>query len=195
VSVVIGFDGAAGDLAHGHAPDEYVSLREREARAAGAHLGLEDYTFLRWPEGHEPSPHDLRGAVRSVAEVIADHAPDIVYAPWAGEHHLDHHVLARVARLALSASGFAGTAWGFEVWTPLVPTRVVDVTEVFERKLAAVREHASQIEHVDLVHACAGMNAHRSIYVSRAARYAEAFRPLAPVAEEDVSLLDRRSAT
>jgi LmbE family N-acetylglucosaminyl deacetylase len=195
VSVVIGFDGAAGDLGGRHARDAYVLLREREARAAGAHLGLDDYTFLRWPEGHEPSPDDWRGAADRVADLIAERRPDVVYAPWVGEHHLDHHVLARVTRLALARSGFEGAAWGFEVWTPLVPTRVVDVTTVFDRKLAAIREHASQFEHVDLVHACAGMNAHRSIYVSRAARYAEAFRPLGPVAEEDRSLLDRRSAT
>lgn len=83
-----------------------------------------------------------------------------------------------MARLALSLVGFQGAAWGYEVWSPLVPTRVVEISDVWERKVAALREHASQLEYQDLVHKTLWLTAHRSIYLERASRHGEGFRPL-----------------
>ena len=75
-----------------------------------------------------PARHELAAAAQRCAEVVRTFRPDVVYAPWVGEYHLDHHVLARVVRLALAVADFQGSAWGFEVWTPLIPTRIVDIT-------------------------------------------------------------------
>ena len=76
-----------------------------------------------------------------------------------------------------------GRAWGYEVWTPLVPTRVVDITPVWEKKQAAIVQHASQLGYGDLVHRTLGLNAQRSLYLARRARYGEAFAPLLAPAE------------
>jgi LmbE family N-acetylglucosaminyl deacetylase len=102
---------------------------------------------------------------------------------------VDHHVLARVARLALALVGFEGEAWGYEVWTPLVPTRIVDITDVYERKARAVNEHASQLEYRDLNHKALAITAQRAMYLSDDARHGEAFRPLGEVGSEDRGLL------
>src|SRR6185436_9648761 len=115
-------------------------------------LGFERYEFLGYPEGHLPAPSELATAARALAERVRALAPEIVYAPWIGEQHVDHHVLARAVRLALALAGFRGSAWGYEVWTPLVPTLIVDVTRVFEQKLAALGEHESQLAYRDLRH-------------------------------------------
>jgi LmbE family N-acetylglucosaminyl deacetylase len=146
VAVVVSFDGRLG-LPPGADP----ALRRREALAGGAHLGLVDYTFLDHPEGHEPTAAELEQAAAGLAALLVERRPDIVYAPWPGEEHVDHRAAARVAVLALAASGFRGAAFGYEVWTPLTPEHVVDVSAVFARKLAALREHASQLAHTDLV--------------------------------------------
>lgn len=175
VRVVVLFDGLLGDPEGRYAPDELRALRQAEARRGGAHLGLDDYHFLGYPEGHAPGPEELAAATAHVAGVIADFAPDIVYAPHIGEHHLDHHVAARVVLAALESLDFTGHALGFEVWTPLVAEWIVDITPVNDKKVAALEEHASQLEYTDFIHKALGLGAQRSLYLPGGARYGEAF--------------------
>jgi LmbE family N-acetylglucosaminyl deacetylase len=178
VDVVVAYDGLEGDPERRFDRAELRERRQREARAGGAHLGLTRYEFLGYPEGHLPGPEELRAAARRLAQRVRELEVDTVYCPWVGEHHVDHHVLARAARIALALAGFRGVAWGFEVWTPLVPTIVVDVTRVHERKLAAVREHASQLAYLDIVHKGMALGAQRAMYLPKEARWGEAFAPL-----------------
>ncbi len=180
VQVVVAYDGAAGvaDESRGLSREEFVALREHEARAGGAHLGLTEYEFWRFPEGHEPGPAEFEAGVTRCLVTLERVRPRTVYAPWLGEHHVDHHVLGRVVRTALERAGFEGSAWGYEVWSPLVPTRVVDVTYLFERKASGLEEHRSQLAHTDLIHCIRGLNAHRSLYLPEGRTYAEAFAPL-----------------
>jgi LmbE family N-acetylglucosaminyl deacetylase len=191
VHVLVCYDGLEGDPEQRFARDELREERRREARAGGAHLGLVDYEFLEYPEGHLPTPAELLAASSWLANRLHELAIDVVYCPWVGEHHLDHHVLARTARLALALAGFRGQAWGYEVWTPLVPTVVVDITSVFERKVEALREHRSQLVYRDIVHHGLALSAHRAMYLARDARHGEAFAPLGEPFGADRELMRR----
>ena len=170
VRVLIAFDGALG-LDPGQVP----SLRVGEARRGGARLGLDDYVFLGHSEGHEPGADELARGADQLRERLEEWRPQVVYAPWIGEQHTDHRTLARVARVALA--GFAGETWDYEVWTPLVPSRVVDVSAVWERKLASLREHASQLARKDLEARVRGLGALRGVHLPAGGRYGEAFQP------------------
>jgi LmbE family N-acetylglucosaminyl deacetylase len=190
VRVVVAYDGALGGAPGGPSGAELARLRQGEARAGGAELGLEDYVFLGYPEGHLPGPGEFRAAVGHVRELLAGFAPQIVYCPWIGEHNIDHHVLCRVVRAALHQQGFAGRAFGYEVWSPLIPTRVVDVSALFELKRRGLEQHRSQIAHTELVHHIAGLNAHRALYLRKGARFGEAFAPLGEPDPADLALLE-----
>lgn len=190
VRVIVIFSGIEGDPEGRYPPAELARLRCDEARRGGAHLGLTDYDFWGYPEGHEPALGELLAPVRRVAGAVRAFRPDLVYAPWVGEHHVDHHVAARAVRMGLFLAHYAGEALGFEVWTPLVPTRIVDITSVYELKVAALREHASQLVYTDHVHKALGMHAQRSLYLPAGARYGEAFRPLGPPSEEERRFLE-----
>lgn len=189
VRVVVFYDGVAGDPDGKFDPDELRRMRQREARAGGVHLGLSDYDFWGYPEGHLPGAPDIVAVVRRMAAYLDEWKPDVIYAPWVGEYHVDHHVLARLVRGAIHCSGWTGAAWGFEVWTPLVPTRIVDITDVYPKKIDALKEHASQLAYTDHIHCALGMQAHRSLYLPGDARYGEAFRPLGPPGDEDREIL------
>ncbi len=189
VRVLVAYDGLEGDSDGRYGREEYIEMRRAEARRGGAHLGLEDYLFHNHAEGHEPSGPELLQGAQELAEVVAEFAPDVVYAPWIGDFHIDHWVLARVTRLALHLAEFQGEAWGYEVWTPLVPTRIVDISDVYERKTQALREHTSQLECRDLNHKALALSAHRAMYLSDDARHGEAFRPLGDVAPEDRAIV------
>jgi len=189
VHVIVAYDGLEGDPERRFARTELRERRQREAREGGAHLGLSSYEFLQYAEGHLPAPHELLEAARKLAARLRALAVDTLYSPWVGEHHVDHHVLARAARLAVALSGFRGAAWGYEVWTPLVPTVVVDVTSVHARKVAALREHASQLAYLDILHKGLALGAQRAMYLAKEARYGEAFAPLGEPYGSDRELL------
>lgn len=180
VHVLVMFDGRAGDPDGRHEPEDYVRRRRAEARAGGAHLGLSEYTFWDYPEGHEPHDNDIVAASRRFAAFAHGLSPDVVYAPWVGEYHIDHNTAARVVRIGLDLIGFEGEAWGYEVWTPLIPVLIVDISEAYERKVAALAEHKSQFEYHDLARSALALSAQRAMYCRRGATHGEAFAPLGP---------------
>ncbi|MFT6364281.1 MAG: LmbE family N-acetylglucosaminyl deacetylase [Planctomycetota bacterium] len=179
VKVVVLYNGIAGSPSDRYSAEEICELRQQEALRGGAHLGLDDYEFCGYPEGHFPGPAEFEVAVARVRGIVEAFQPDIVYAPWIGEYHLDHHVAARVTRAALGEAKFQGTAWGYEVWTPLIAQHIVDISAVIERKTAALGEHKSQLEHTDFIHKALGLSAQRSLYLPKGARHGEAFCDLA----------------
>lgn len=192
VRVIVIYSGVEGDPEGRFDPEQLVEQRQQEARRGGAHLGLDDYDFWGHPEGHDPGLEQLMVAARQVEQAVAAFAPQVVYAPWVGEHHVDHHVAARVVRMGLHLARFAGEAWGFEVWTPLVPTRIIDITGQYEAKVKALQEHRSQLEYTDHVHKALGMHAQRSLYLPAGSLYGEAFRPLGPASAEELEFMEDR---
>ena len=149
VEVIILTDGARG-TSDGSTDLELVRQRREEAVAGMALLGVSKCEFWELPEGHEPDTGVLGALTLRLAMRVCGSKPDLVFAPWIGEGHADHYHAARLARLGLALSAFEGLALGYEVWTPLEPRWLVDVSGVWGRKRAAVGEHASQLTHTDL---------------------------------------------
>jgi LmbE family N-acetylglucosaminyl deacetylase len=173
VRVIVVFDGKLG-----LEPGSPESVRREEARAGGARLGVEHYEFWDYPEGHEPTEPEFAAAVERLARRIRDLAPGSIYAPWSGEAHRDHAVLARATIAALRSASFRGRALGFEVWTPCEPDGVLDIGSTWARKLAALAEHRSQLARTDLV-ALATTNATRAGRWLGPGRFGECFVELA----------------
>ena len=63
---------------------------------------------------------------------------------------------------AMRRAGFAGTAFGYEVWNAMIPDVVVDITAVAEQKRRAIRAHRSQTAYVDFEQGnwCEGLTAY-----------------------------------
>lgn len=73
-------------------PDELERIREREQRAAGKILGVQDFVFLRHGDGELEVSMALRG---EVCRVIREQKPDLVFTqdPWRPHQiHPDHRV-------------------------------------------------------------------------------------------------------
>jgi LmbE family N-acetylglucosaminyl deacetylase len=177
VHVIIAFDERTLDASDRAEESERLARAHDAARERGTELGFSSYEFWDYPTGRHPEPVELEFGARRLAQRIGEIEPRTVYAPWLGEHPIDHHVLARATRLALEMAEFTGSAWGYEVWTPLVPTRIVDITPAWEEKRAAIARCAAWRGQDDLVHRTLGLNAQRSLYLARHARFGEAFAP------------------
>ena len=149
-------------------------LREAEQRAAAKELGVTDVTFLGYPDGRLTPSLELR---RDISREIRRFRPDRVLTSspeiwWRrlGASHPDHRAVGEATVAAVypdARNPFAHRellaeegldAWTVrELWLMAAPDErvdhVVDVTETVERKVAALRAHASQTAHMaDLDH-------------------------------------------
>jgi LmbE family N-acetylglucosaminyl deacetylase len=147
--------------------DQMPAIREHEQVAASAALGVKDVRFL---PGHrdgwlEPS-WELQ---RQIVEVIRDVQPQrvLIQSPerWYDRiqaSHPDHLAAGEAAIRAIYPAAENRFAWPelidkglqpwhvSEVWIMAHPemTHAVDITDTFDRKLAALQAHASQTGHM-----------------------------------------------
>ena len=145
---------------------ERAEVRESEQTAAAAVVGVTKLTFLRWPDGQVEPTLELR---KAIARVIREHRPDLVITQSPERNyeriyasHPDHLAAGEATLRAvypdarnphafpeLLAEGYAPHAVA-TVWVGgNSPNLVVDITESFATKLAALRSHVSQVGHRD----------------------------------------------
>lgn len=142
-----------------------AALREAEQRSAAAELGVHDLIFLGYPDGQLIADTSLRCAItREIRRVrpqrVLTQSPEIWWRR-VGVSHPDHRATGEAALAAvfpdarnpfahpalLAEEGLA--AWSVpEMWLMGAPderiNHAVDVTDRFDRKVAALRAHASQ---------------------------------------------------
>ena len=145
--------------------DQMGPLRQAEQRAAAAAVGVSDVRFLGYPDGRLELTLDLR---RDISRVIRQVRPQRVLTSsperfWEriGASHPDHMTVGESTLRAVypdARNPFAFPelladegleAWTVsEVWLGASPRadHAVDVTDVVDRKFAALRSHVSQVE-------------------------------------------------
>jgi LmbE family N-acetylglucosaminyl deacetylase len=162
---------------HGRPPGEVAPLREREAEAAAAVLGLAGVEFWRQPDGALRAARPLVDRLRARLDA---YRPDVVYVTHPGEMHPDHRAAARLVRLAASppaGSVRAPLVRMYEVWTPLPRMDdVIDISEHIDVKLDAIRAHKSQCDVLRFDESARGLGRYRGeMHCWPGGDYAEVF--------------------
>ena len=155
--------GDKGTADPARAPAEVAALRETEQRAAAATLGVGEVVFLRHPDGALEVTLELR---RGIVEQIRRFRPEAVLCPDPSRrygptfiNHPDHVAAGEAALAAVYPSArdplmfpeLGGAGLGPHkvsrvfIANPGQPTCAVDISTTLERKIAALREHRSQI--------------------------------------------------
>ncbi len=133
-----------------------ADLRAKEAERAAEVMGLHVRENLALPDaGIENSRHTRELLVAMIRRL----QPRIVISPASKSRHPDHRLASELTRDACFLSGIARYVPDvakhrplklLQVLTyredPVKPTFVVDISEQFERKLAAIRCYASQFD-------------------------------------------------
>jgi N-acetylglucosamine malate deacetylase 1 len=129
-------------------------LREQEALEAARLLEVDVRLNLDQPDGHVWLTEESR---RALVRVIRTHKPKVIFTAHWDDPHPDHSNTARIVREAArlasmrrydEEAGLAAVkmpALAHSVYSRHVPVSfIVDVSELVEAKMAAVRAHASQ---------------------------------------------------
>lgn len=181
VAVVFLTDGGKGSSAlsvlHGEerarAQRELVETRKREARLALDCLNVQEMMCLDAEDG---ALHDCAWAAQKLRDILVKWRPQLVYVPFYLEEHPDHRAASKVLLDATQATALQFQCVGYEVWTPLFPNCLVRIDHTMPLKKEALSQYRSQLAETDYLHACVGLNAHRSAGLLGAnGGYAEAF--------------------
>jgi LmbE family N-acetylglucosaminyl deacetylase len=160
VTYVVCTDGNAGSHEPGMTREKLADIRRTEQRAACAVLGVSDVVFLGYDDGQLQPTLALR---RDLVRVIRQYKPEVVLAgdPTAVFYdddyinHPDHRAGAQAALDAVAPACAMPLLWP-EVGAPHRVRRIyiygndkpnewVDITETIEQKIAALKQHASQM--------------------------------------------------
>ena len=160
VAYVICTSGEVGITKSGMTKEKAAEIREAEQRKAAEIVGAEEVTFLRQPDGLLQPTLELRKMlVREIRrfrpEVVITGDPTIVLASEEYINHPDHRAAAQAALDAVAPASAMPLLWP-EVGAPHQVRQVyifghdkanvwVDVTETIGQKIAALRQHASQM--------------------------------------------------
>lgn len=168
VAYLVVTDGASGSADPEMTRERLVSLRVEEQRAACAALGVRHVEFLGYRDGYLEPTSEVR---RKVAAAIRRHRPEAVITlnpdmRWNAHGYINHPDHRAVGDLVLHSINPAASTrlWdptlideGLEPWDVSElwmigfgegPLRV-DVSATFDRMIAALRSHASQMNGWD----------------------------------------------
>jgi len=133
-------------------PDKLLAIREREALAAAAVLGVTTTTFLRHEDGAVEDTLALR---RGLAHLIRQVQADVLmtHDPWARYRlHPDHRAVGFAALSAIVTAGnqmIPGECAAYTVQEVYLfhsdqPDHGEDISTTFDVKMQAIHQHESQ---------------------------------------------------
>lgn len=143
-------DLTAGDMSSNGTPEERLA----EAEAARSALGAEWRENLRWPDrriGKDP------GHLEQAVAIIRRHQPRAIAVPYWSDRHPDHVAASEVLTEAAFNAGLRrypgeDAAWKVEwicyyfINDGAAPSFVIDVSDYYEAKRAALDCHRSQFQ-------------------------------------------------
>ncbi|MGE5627280.1 MAG: PIG-L deacetylase family protein [Solirubrobacterales bacterium] len=159
IKVVFITDGRYGSDAI--SAEELVGVRKSEAIHALNYLGINDIDFL----GVED-----RSADKNI-ELISDKLGNLeqyenIFIPNILDAHVDHKATAFAVYCALKKYRNANSAiWMYEIWSPLNPNVIIDISNFVEIKKKAINMHESQKQCYDYAEKIIGLNSYRAISV------------------------------
>jgi len=164
VTYVVCTDGNAGSHEPGMTRQKLAEIRRAEQRAACDILGVSEVVFLGYDDGQLQPTLELR---RDLVRLIRRYKPEVVITGdptrvfWDDKYinHPDHRAAAQAAVDAVAPASELPLLWP-EVGAPHrvrqvyihgndQPNLGVEVTETIEQKIAALKQHASQMRDWD----------------------------------------------
>ena len=164
--IITGFNVVIVDLTDGEpTPFGSKQIRAKETQKASDILGIKKRICL------DMSNRNLQPTLqnrRKLAAVIRLHKPDILFAPAMPDRHPDHKAALELTEAARFEAKYHKTDLpGDPHWTPKLwqyysphrqdfarPSVIMDISGVWEMKLAAIKAYQSQLKNNDCTSTC-----------------------------------------
>jgi len=151
-----------------------IATRRDEVLAAAKLLGYGRPIFANLPD------RSLGDSIPLIVKLILQHmsrlGADVLFAPSLWEIHPDHRATAQAALEAIKSLGDGHTLVQYEVGVPLLPNRLVDITQVLQQKQEAMQCFASQLAVQAYDEHIAALNVFRTYTLQRGVKAAEGVR-------------------
>jgi LmbE family N-acetylglucosaminyl deacetylase len=114
--------------------------------------------------------------------IVQDFQPDLIFCPNSQDWHPDHKATYNALKNIALDNLLKATVYLYEVWSPLSNVNLlVNITEFAEQKRQLINAYKSQTSKMDFEFILMGLNAYRSMFLSKNQRivgkqnYAEGF--------------------
>ena len=186
--------------------DECKKIRRREAGDAAAFIGIKKIEFFDFGDYPLAFPET---EIRKLTGRILEIRPAVILTHWNEDpFNMDHEVTSKAVVRAAASAGMTGALpdtpahyipdiFFFETTIPMSEFNrfsidtYVDIEDVFDEKIEAVKRFAVQPQLVDYYTRCAlsrGAQAHDWARGRRTIKYAEAFKRYVPFVGDELPL-------
>jgi LmbE family N-acetylglucosaminyl deacetylase len=153
-----------------------VVQRKEEAQRAAEIVGIQKQIFLDHCDGRLKVS---RQTVNQLQAILQAEKPTVIYLPSILDTHPDHRATNRIFYASTKNFSCANVPAPiyreYEVWTPVLSNRIIDISDVVEIKHKAIQQFGSQIAQTNYLRTQLALNAYRSLYCSQGYGFAEAF--------------------
>ena len=135
--------------------EEFLKNRTKEIEKSNKILGIKKTYFLNYPTVKlDTFPQKELNEV--ISKVVDEIKPDVAYIPHKGDLNKDHRLIFESSLVAtrpvnhkvkriLSYEILSETEWGQSI-EPFIPNVYVDVSEIFEKKIEAMKAYESELK-------------------------------------------------
>lgn len=175
VQVCFVSDGELGDPEGRMHGSTVVEHRRAEAHRATTVLGSLSPRFMGLPDGGLGRVGDL--SERLEAEIIA-FRPNCILLPAECDAHSDHVAVACAGRQAARRAAQEVRLLFYELWTPLPINRLLDISDIFSKKIEALACYELPLSYVDYQAGAQGLAQYRGIRLPQGRGLAEGYLEL-----------------
>ena len=170
ISAIYFSDGTRGTK-QGQKDQGLKGIRQKEAIKSGKLLNIKEQIFLGLPDGKFSVTKKNTAVLLSYLKKIS---PDIIYLPFFLDTNTDHQEACRIFYHTCKELKNNIKLYSFEIWNPIFPNRLIDISKKVSEKRLAIRAHCSQIGSRNYEKAIMGLNQYRA-EVMGISGYAESF--------------------
>ena len=136
--------------------------RLHEAREVSNYMMIDELVSFNQDNG-------INGLIKKIKSQL----PKIILAPNPLENHPDHLKCTNI--LLNSEIDSNVDIYFYEVWTPITPNVLVDISDSLDGKLTAMKMYKSQLKDKDYVSGTEGLARYRALFAPEKCLAAEAF--------------------
>lgn len=164
VTSIILTDGRRGPNPASLPQDQFIETRRKEARDAGALLGLEKVVLCDLSD--ISSAENQKSASEKLRETCQQLEPDEIFTLHPEiDRHATHRQTGKITLQVAASLKLSSPVWAYEVWGLFSQwDRFEDISSYVAPKIHAINQHRSQVEAVPFGEGVLGLNRWRAVF-------------------------------